>query len=97
MGHRQHGSDMIEPAALAKPIIVGPFTTNFADAMRWLRASSAIREIATADQLQEQMQQLLAGPEQATAMGARARQVVIDQQGATDRHAEVIIGLLDAQ
>jgi hypothetical protein len=39
----------------------------------------------------------LAGPEQATAMGARARQVVIDQQGATDRHAEVIIGLLDAQ
>src|SRR5580704_10462580 len=26
LGHRQHGSDMIEPAALAKPSIVGPFT-----------------------------------------------------------------------
>src|SRR5439155_3933873 len=33
LGSSQHGSDMIEPAALAKPTIVGPYTGNFADAM----------------------------------------------------------------
>ena len=33
LGEKQHGSDMIEPAALAKPVIVGPFTGNFADVM----------------------------------------------------------------
>jgi len=34
LGPRQHGSDMIEPAALAKPVIVGPYTGNFAEPMR---------------------------------------------------------------
>src|SRR5690606_10044041 len=45
LGHRQHGSDMIEPAALAKPVIVGPFTHNFADAMRKFRAAEAMVEV----------------------------------------------------
>src|SRR5207244_12814148 len=31
LGPRQHGSDMIEPAALAKPTIVGPFKGTFAE------------------------------------------------------------------
>src|SRR5207237_2238449 len=33
LGPRQHGSDMIEPAALGRPVIVGRFTGNFAEAM----------------------------------------------------------------
>ena len=33
LGPRQHGSDMIEPAAMAKPVIVGPWTHNFSEAM----------------------------------------------------------------
>ena len=46
LGPRQHGSDMIEPAALAKPVIVGPFTANFAEAVRKFRDADAIMEVA---------------------------------------------------
>ncbi|HEY1629050.1 MAG TPA: 3-deoxy-D-manno-octulosonic acid transferase, partial [Tepidisphaeraceae bacterium] len=45
LGPKQHGSDMIEPAALGKPIIVGPFTANFDHAMRMLKAADAAMEV----------------------------------------------------
>ena len=48
LGPRQHGSDMIEPAALGKPTIVGPFTGNFAEVMNQFRGDRAMIEIATA-------------------------------------------------
>src|SRR5688500_12380873 len=45
LGPRQHGSDMIEPAALGKATIVGPYTSNFADAMIKFRAAQAVYEV----------------------------------------------------
>ena len=36
---------MIEPAALGKPVIVGPFTQNFADAMQQFLAGDSMRVI----------------------------------------------------
>jgi len=53
LGDRQHGSDMIEPAALGKPVIVGPFTANFADAMRQFVASDAMLVVQDAHALEE--------------------------------------------
>lgn len=97
LGAKQHGSDMIEPAALGKPVVVGPFTGNFTDVMRRFRASNAIREIATTDQLIEQTDQLLTGGAQADELGHRARQAVLDGQGATGRHVEEILKMLDVQ
>src|SRR5688572_17350686 len=49
LGPRQHGSDMIEPAALAKPVIVGPYTGNFADVMARFGTVDAIMEGHTGD------------------------------------------------
>src|SRR5438067_3469846 len=51
LGPRQHGSDMIEPAALAKPIAVGPWTHNFAESMAKLREADAVREVTDAASL----------------------------------------------
>jgi 3-deoxy-D-manno-octulosonic-acid transferase len=93
LGPRQHGSDMIEPAALAKPTIVGPFTGNFDQPMNCLVTADAIRTVQTGDQLAEQVQKLLADPAAASALGERARQVVLDQRGATERHAQIIAEL----
>lgn len=91
LGHRQHGSDMIEPAALGKPVIVGPFTTNFADAMLKFRNNNAIAEVANADELYTVMRRLLSEKAFAFETGGRARSVVAAEQGATNRHAEVIL------
>jgi 3-deoxy-D-manno-octulosonic-acid transferase len=100
LGQKQHGSDMIEPAGLGKPVVVGPFTTNFAEAMNRFREAAAIHEIGpdkqtpAAEVLREAIWKLLSDPARAAAMGAAGREVVKQNQGATARNAEVILGYL---
>jgi 3-deoxy-D-manno-octulosonic-acid transferase len=96
LGHRQHGSDMIEPAALAKPVIVGPFTANFAEAMNHFNAAQAMITVASADALHHAVEKLLADRSSAAAMGQRAREVVLREKGATQRHAQLILDTLDS-
>ena len=94
LGAKQHGSDMIEPAALGKPVITGPFTGNFTDAMSRFRAADAILEVSTADELGQTVSILLSSPARAAEMGSRAQQVVTREKGATERHVQQILKLL---
>jgi len=94
LGKKQHGSDMIEPAALAKCVIVGPYTTNFAEVMNAFREGDGIREIADATDLEQAVESLLASAVAARDMGARAQEVVRQQQGATHRHVEAVLAFL---
>jgi 3-deoxy-D-manno-octulosonic-acid transferase len=94
LGPRQHGSDMIEPAALGKPILVGPHTANFADAMLKFRAAEALLEVADEESLEQSLSVLLSTPGEAKAMGNRAAAVVTRERGATQRHVRVILQLL---
>jgi 3-deoxy-D-manno-octulosonic-acid transferase len=95
LGPRQHGSDMIEPAALGKAAVVGPFTHNFAEAMNQFLAADAIRVVQNTTDLAAAIILLLDNPEQRTAMGKLAREVVRRNQGATARHAQIILQELD--
>jgi 3-deoxy-D-manno-octulosonic-acid transferase len=95
LGSRQHGSDMIEPAALAKATVVGHFTGNFAEVMNHFRSSDAMREVTTPDELAAAVDAFLKDQEAARAMGNRARDVVRREQGATARHASLILKHLD--
>lgn len=96
LGPRQHGSDMIEPAALGKPIVVGPFTSNFADAMTQFRRSSAVAEVADAPALFAATLTLLKNPSAAATTGAAAKEVTQAQRGASARHADAILAAMDA-
>ncbi|HMO27470.1 MAG TPA: glycosyltransferase N-terminal domain-containing protein, partial [Tepidisphaeraceae bacterium] len=95
LGPQQHGSDMIEPAALGKPVVVGPHTHNFAEAMLAFRRADAILEADDAEVLEQSIRVLLHTPAEAAAMAQRAQRVVLQQQGATDRHVMLIEQLLD--
>jgi 3-deoxy-D-manno-octulosonic-acid transferase len=95
LGPRQHGSDMIEPAALAKPVIVGPFTGNFTEPMNRFRSADAIRVVRDESQLGEAIGQILAAPQPARQMGLRAQAVVRHEQGATARHVQAILEQFD--
>jgi 3-deoxy-D-manno-octulosonic-acid transferase len=97
LGPRQHGSDMIEPAALAKPVVVGPYTANFAEAVQRFRAAEAILEVFDGETLTQSIRVLLSTPAEAQAMGQRAQAVVKREQGATARHAQEILDLLFQQ
>lgn len=94
LGPRQHGSDMIEPAALGKPVVVGPFTQNFTEPMNCFQASDAIR-VVEANALTSAIGSLLLDPAAAAAMGGRAKEVVRQQQGATGRHVDIILKQLE--
>ncbi len=96
LGHRQHGSDMIEPAALAKPVVVGPFTANFAEAMNCFRQADAMKVVQNAAELESTIGTLLSDLSMAKEMGGRAREVVKNQRGATDRHARIILDTLNS-
>lgn len=93
LGPKQHGSDMIEACALGKPVVVGPFTGNFADAMRLLKRNRAILEIDGPDQLFPTLQSLLNNPEESAALSTRAKTTVVEGQGATARHADEVVRL----
>lgn len=94
LGSRQHGSDMIEPAALAKPTIVGPFTGNFAEVMNQFRAANAMREALNSDELARCVGDLLSDLIVGKEIGRRAQEVVRQAQGATAKHVELILSHL---
>ena len=95
LGSKQHGSDMIEPAALARAVIVGPFTGNFAEVMRRFQEKEAMLIVSDKSQLRAAMFDLLASPAKAMALGQRALEVVKSGQGATERHVAVILEILE--
>ena len=97
LGEKQHGSDMIEPCALGKPTVVGPFTGNFAEVMNALRAGDGIVTVAGAEGLTDAVAKLLRDPGE---VGANGRAVVERERGATARtlavFAPVLTGRLTA-
>ncbi len=88
-----HGSDMVEPIALGKPTIVGPNTGDFAEMMSKLRAGGGVAEVTDADALRQAVRDLL-HPERGRALAERGRKVIREEQGATDRHADLLRALL---
>lgn len=84
-----HGSDPMEPAALGKPVLIGPSVEDFADAVATLeRAGGLIR--TSREKLASDLRDLLASEAKRLEMGARARACVEEHSGATERCAEMI-------
>ena len=97
LGPRQRGSNMIEPAALARPFVVGPFTHNFTEPMRCFERADAVRVVRDGEELLATVRRLLQSPGEAAEMGKRAQAVVNRERGATARHAKIILEQFDAK
>ncbi len=91
------GSDMMEAAALAKPVVVGPYTENFMETIQKLTADGAVEIVADGRQLTEVTKKLLLDKTVAHQMAQNARQVIVDNKGATARSVEQIVKLLGCQ
>ncbi len=79
------GQNIIEPASFAKPIIVGPNTQNFKDVVELFKKASALMQVNNTEEFKTELIQLLKNPHQREAMGAAAREVIQENQGATER------------
>ncbi|MGB2986041.1 MAG: glycosyltransferase N-terminal domain-containing protein, partial [Phycisphaerae bacterium] len=89
------GSDPMEVAALGKPIVAGPYTDNFQLPVGALRAADAIRIVESAGALPSVVGAILQDRALAEQLGSRARQVVINNQGATNRTADAVIRVIE--
>ena len=88
------GSDVIEAAALAKPILVGPAVQNFADAVEQLRRRGAV-VMTDPDSLAADLRRVLSDGALSKTLSTNARAVVQDNRGATQRTVEALLALLD--
>ena len=79
-----HGSDMMEPAALGRPVVVGPSTSDFTDTVERLRQGDGI-VVSDRSRLAEDLASLLSNPDRRRQLGTNATEVVRTSQGATGR------------
>jgi 3-deoxy-D-manno-octulosonic-acid transferase len=84
------GQNIIEPAALGKPIIVGPSLHNYRDVADSLDEVGAIRIVRGAADLVPALERMLSSPEQLVEMALRAREAVASGRGAAARVAAAI-------
>lgn len=87
----QGGSDPIEPIALGKPTIIGPEYENFQSVVDAFKAEGGI--IITQD-VSKTICALLADKKQAMQTATAGRAVIKAYQGSTQRHADMIMGIL---
>ena len=77
--------NMLEPAALGKPVLFGPHRFNFAEISQLLIDQGAAQEVTSASELADQLIQLLQQPERRQQMGAQGVRVVEQNRGALQR------------
>ena len=84
------GHNIIEPAALGKPVIVGPNTWNFADTVKMLLDGDAAVQVDGPEALSDALNKLTGDPLRCGQLGANASALVQKSKGATDRNFEAI-------
>lgn len=89
------GHNVLEPAAHAKPILVGPSMQNFKDSYALLSKVKACKMVNNNDELTKEMLDILGNDERRAQMGADSLQVIKENRGADVRSIHYLKELLD--
>ena len=79
------GHNVLEPASLAKPVLVGPYTFNFEEITTSLIEAGGARRVESARELGTTVLELLRDPALRQQMGVAARVVFARERGAVRR------------
>ncbi len=94
------GHNVLEPAAMGAPVVTGAHTHNFHAIIDLLNEANAIIQLpplpdeAASNELARVFTELLSDPDRRSELAARAKQLVLDNQGAAERTIKLIAPLL---
>jgi 3-deoxy-D-manno-octulosonic-acid transferase len=80
------GHNLLEPARFGKPVLFGPFTSNFAALALEMKQRGAGIQVAGADELTRELSGLLGDPERCRTVGKEAYRVAADDCGVMERN-----------
>lgn len=89
------GHNVLEPAAHAKPILVGPSMQNFKDSYALLSKVKACKMVGSQSELTSEMLDILNNDERRQQMGDASLQVIKENRGADVRSINYLKELLD--
>jgi 3-deoxy-D-manno-octulosonic-acid transferase len=90
------GHNLLEPAALGKPVLAGPHCFNAPDSARLLAQTGALRQVHDAVELSQALRQWLEDAALAARLGEKAAAAVAANRGAAARSVQAITALLEA-
>ena len=85
------GHNLIEPAALGSPVIIGPHTFNFEDIVKQFLEDEACIKVSNEDELLAAIELLASDSEVAHQYALKAKEVVKKNKGSTEIQASYII------
>jgi 3-deoxy-D-manno-octulosonic-acid transferase len=84
------GHNILEPAALGKPVLFGPHMFNFRDIADLFLENQAALLVQDKKELCAKVKDLLNEPEKIELLSNRARELVLAHQGATQKATQLI-------
>jgi 3-deoxy-D-manno-octulosonic-acid transferase len=87
------GHNILEPAYWSRPILFGPYMSNFPVAEDFIEQSAAVR-VRDAGEISKTVTDLLLNEDLALSMGKRAKSIVEENRGAVNKALELVRGLL---
>jgi len=82
------GHNVIEPAALGKVIVFGPYMENFENEAELLLSFNAAIQVESIDQLGDALADALRNPDKYAKMAQNAKQIIEQQQDTANRYVE---------
>jgi 3-deoxy-D-manno-octulosonic-acid transferase len=89
------GHNVMEPASLGKPVVVGPHFHNFRGEVDMLLANDGIAIASNAADTEAILRGWIQDPDSGRSLGERARRVIAESKGATGRTLEILAPQLD--
>ncbi|MFA0082354.1 lipid IV(A) 3-deoxy-D-manno-octulosonic acid transferase [Vibrio breoganii] len=97
IGDKVGGHNMLEPAALGKPILNGPSFFNFKDITQQLVDEKALRICESDNEISESLIRLFKDPSSCKEMGQNAYRVVERNQGAVAKTVDALESIISTQ
>lgn len=88
--------NVLEPAALAKPVLVGPSQYNFQAICERLESRGALSTLASPEALADKLLALFQDEDARRQMGNAGQQTIVDNRGALNRLFSLVEGYLPA-